>query len=487
MSPDDETPPEPVEEEEDFAAMFAESVEPAVFEEGQTLQGVVVSIGRDVVFVDVGGKGEATMDLEELQDEEGELTVEVGGTVEGVVVSTSGSVKLSHKLARGAASRRQLEDAYRAHLPVEGRVEKVNRGGYEVRIGGQRAFCPISRIDTAFTSDPEVHVGQLYTFRIIEIKEEGKDLVISRRALIEEEEQEQEAEVRKTIVPGADLPGRIVSVRPYGAFVDLGGGIQGLLHVSEMGWARVTDPTTVVQPGDSVTVRVLAVDDEKGKISLGMKQLQTDPWDAAGQSYTAGQGLTGTVTRVLEFGAFIELQPGIEALAHVSTFPPSGKRDGWKDTVSISATVAVEILTVELEKKRIGVAVIAEGSTRERSARALTIEAGAQLTGKVERHEQYGVFVFLSPGRTGLMPNEETDTAHGTDLKKAFPVGSDLEVVVLEVDPESHRIRLSRKAIREVKEKDDARAYSERQSEEQDASFGSMADKLRSAFRSTDE
>ena len=456
MSPDDETPPQPV-EEEDFAAMFAASLELAVFETGQMLQGVVVLIGRDVVFVDVGGKGEATMDLSELQDEDGHLTVEVGATVEGVVVSTSGGVKLSRKLARGAATRRQLEDAYRAQLPVEGRVEKANKGGYEVRVGGHRAFCPISQIDTGFTSDPEVHVGQRYTFRIIEYKEGGKDLVISRRALIEEEEREQEVEVRKTIVPGADLPGRIASVRPYGAFVDLGGGIKGLLHVSEMGWSR-------------------------GKISLGMKQLQTDPWDAVGQSYARGHRLTGTVTRVLEFGAFIELQPGIEALAHLSTFPPSGKRDGWKDTVIVGATVAVEILTVDLEKKRIGVAVIEKDS-----ARILTIEAGAQLTGTVERHERYGVFVFLSPGRTGLMPNEETDTAYGTDLKQAFPVGSEIEVVILDVDPESHRIRLSRKAIREVEENNDARAYSKRQSEGQEASFGSMADKVRAAFRPADE
>ena len=185
MSPDDEAPPQPV-EEEDFAALFAASLEPAVFETGQVVQGVVVLIGRDVVFVDIGGKGEATMDLAELQDEDGQLTVEVGATVEAVVVSTSGGVTLSHKLARGAATRRQLEDAYRAQLPVEGRVEKAKKGGYEVAVGGQRAFCPISQIDTGFTSDPEVHVGQLYTFRIIEYKEEGKDLVISRRALIEE-------------------------------------------------------------------------------------------------------------------------------------------------------------------------------------------------------------------------------------------------------------------------------------------------------------
>ena len=477
MSPDDETPSAPA-EEEDFAALFAASLQPAVFEIGQLLQGVVVLIARDVVFLDVGGKGEATMDLTELQDEDGEVTVEVGATVEGVVVSTAGGIKLSHKLVQGAATRRQVEEAYRAKLPVEGRVESVNKGGYEVRIGGQRAFCPLSQIDTAFTSDPEVHVGQVYTFRILEYKDEGEDLVVSRRALIEEEEREQEADVRKTIIPGADVPGRIVSVRPYGAFVDLGGGIQGLLHVSEMGWSRVSDPSTVVQAGDTVTVRVLGVDNEKGKISLGMRQLQTDPWDAVGPSYASGQRLTGTVTRVVEFGAFIELQPGIEALAHLSTFPPTGKRDAWKDAVSVGATVAVEILTVDLDKKRIGVAVIAKDS-----ARVVVIEAGAQVTGTVDRHERYGVFVFLSPGRTGLMPNEESDTAYGTDLKQAFPIGSEIQVVVLEVDPDSHRIRLSRKAIREVAEGDDARAYSKRQIKEQDATFGSMADKLRAAFR----
>jgi len=390
MSPDDEKPEVPI-EEEDFASMLEESFEPLVFEEGQMVQGTVVSIGKDVAFVDVGGKGEATIDLEELLDDEGDLDTEVGATVEGVVVSTSGGIRLSHKLARGAATRRQLHDAYRARLPVEGRVEKSIKGGYEVRVGGQRAFCPISQIDTAFTSEPSVHVDQLYTFRIIEYKEEGKDLVVSRRALLEEEEREQEEEVRKTIVPGADLPGRVASVQPYGAFIDLGGGIQGLLHVSEMGWSRVSDPAKVVQPGDSITVRVLGVDDEKGKISLGLKQLQADPWETAGPTYAASQSLTGTVTRVMEFGAFIELQPGIEGLAHVSTFPPSGKRDGWKEAVAPGASVAVEILTVDLEKKRIGVAVIEEGSSRARAARATRIEPGARLTGNVERHERYGV------------------------------------------------------------------------------------------------
>ena len=355
-------------EEEDFAQMLEESLQPTVFKEGETVEGRVVSVGKEVAFVDVGGKGEATIDLEELVDSDGNLDVQTGDIVQGVVVSTRGGLKLSHKLARGAATRKQLDEAYRAGLPVEGRVEKSIKGGFEVRVGGQRAFCPISQIDTAFTEDPSIHEGQAYTFRIIEFRDDGKNLVVSRRAILEEEQREIAEEIRRTIVPGADLPGRVVSVRPYGAFVDLGGGIQGLLHVSEMGWSRISNPATVVQPGDEIKVRILDVDDEKGKISLGLKQLQADPWDTAADTYEPGQQLMGTVTRVAEFGAFVELEPGIEGLAHVSTFPPSGKRDGWKSAVTPGVAVAVEILSVDLERKRIGVALVREGERADEKA-----------------------------------------------------------------------------------------------------------------------
>jgi ribosomal protein S1 len=205
-------------------------------------------------------------------------------------------------------------------------------------------------------------VGQLYVFRIREYKEDGKNLVVSRRALIEEEEREQAEAIRRTIVPGADLSGRVASVVDYGAFVDLGGGIQGLLHVSEMGWSRMTKPAEVVQPGDEITVKVLRVDDEKGRISLGLKQLQADPWSNAEDTYEVGQVLMGTITRIAEFGAFVELQPGIEALAHASTFPSAGKQDAWKAAISAGSPVAVEILSFDPEKKRIGVAVVEERS-----------------------------------------------------------------------------------------------------------------------------
>jgi small subunit ribosomal protein S1 len=259
----DETPETPP-EDEDFARLFEESLKPKAFREGDEISGKVVAFGTDVAFVDVGGKGEAVIDLEELKDADGKLQVSVGDTVKAIVVSTSGGMKLSHKLARHAATREALRNAFESGLPVEGRIEAVIKGGYEVRFSGQRAFCPISQIGTAYTEDPAVHVGKVYLFRIVEHKAEGKNIVVSRRALLEEEERERALEVRKLIVRDAVLPGRVVSVRDYGAFVDLGGGIQGLLHVSEMSWSRVTDPASVVKPGDEVEFYVLSVDDEKG-------------------------------------------------------------------------------------------------------------------------------------------------------------------------------------------------------------------------------
>jgi len=479
---DELTPPDDA-PEEDFAHLLEQSLQPTSFNEGDMVEGTVVSVGKEVAFIDVGGKGEATIDLEELADEDGKLDVQVGDLVQGVVVSTAGGLRLSHKLARGAATRARLGDAYRAGLPVEGRVEKTIKGGFEVRIGGQRAFCPISQIDTGFTSDASIHEGQVYTFRIIEYGEDGRNLVVSRRALLEEEEREQAEEVRRTIVPGAVLEGRVVSVRPYGAFVDLGGGIQGLLHVSEMGWSRVSDPGQVVQPGAEITVKVLQVDDEKGKISLGLKQLQPDPWSTAEDTYEVGQLLKGRVTRVADFGAFVELEPGIEALAHVSTFPPGARRDAWKAGVAPGTQVVVKLLSFEPERKRIGIAVVEEAALRTAGADEPAIVAGARLKGKVERHEKYGVFVFLAPGRTGLVPLTETGVDREADLRKAFPLGSDLEVIVLDVDPASARIRLSRKAVFEAQEQQEAREYAERQDSGRAEGFGSLADKLRAAMR----
>ena len=475
-------------EEEDFATLFEASVKAKRFENGQTIEGTIVAIGSEGAFVDVGGKGEATIELAELKDDEGNLEVAVGDRVQATVVSTAGGLTLSRKLVRGAATSRQLEHAFRAGLPVEGKVEREVKGGYEVRVARQRAFCPFSQIDTMRT-EPAAHIGRVYEFRISEYSENGRNIVVSRRVLLEETQRASAAEMRQSIVAGAVIKGRVTSVLNFGAFVDLGGGVQGLLHVSEMAWARVSDASNIVKPGDEITVKVLRVDEDKQKISLGLKQLMDDPWSAAGATYSVGQVVTGRVTRVAEFGAFVELEPGVEALAHGSTFAPTGRADGWTKLVAPGMTGSFEILSVDLEKKRIGVALLPDGSARADGAVSSQsqIAPGARLTGKVERHEKFGVFVFLAPGRTGLIPIKETGVAREGDVVKAFPVGSDVEVVVLEVDPAGRRIRLSVKAIQDAREADEVREYAEREGAAPAQGFGSLADKFRAALKPREE
>src|SRR5687768_2573691 len=276
-------------ESEDFAAMFEASQQAKRIQQGQTIEGTIVAIGPEVAFVDVGGKGEAVIEINELKDEDGNLEVAAGDRIQAIVVSTVGGLTLSRRLARGAATDRQLEDAFKTGLPVEGKVERPVKGGYEVRIARQRAFCPISQIDTVRNTDPAQHEGRVYQFRIVDYKEGGKNLVVSRRALLEEEQQASAAETRRSLVVGAVITGRVTSVREFGAFVDLGGGVQGLLHVSEMGWSRVTDTSHLVKAGDEITVKVLRVDDDRQKISLGLKQLTDDPWSNVASRYEVGQ------------------------------------------------------------------------------------------------------------------------------------------------------------------------------------------------------
>jgi small subunit ribosomal protein S1 len=470
---------------EDFAAMFEASVKARRFDRGQSIEGTIVAFGPEVAFVSIGGKSEAQIDLAELKDAEGDVEVSIGDRIQAVVVSTAGGIVLSRKGVRNAATQRELEDAYRSGLAVEGKVEKVVKGGYEVRIARERAFCPLSQIDIIRTVDPAVHEGKVYTFRIIEYKDGGKSVVVSRRKHLEEEQRASAAEVRRTIVAGAVVTGRVVSVLDFGAFVDLGGGIQGLLHVSDMSYSRETTPNAMVAPGDEITVKVLRVDEATQKISLGLKQLMDDPWSTATTRYEVGQVLTGRVTRVAEFGAFVELEPGIEALAHASTFAPTGRRDGWTKSIRPGVTATFEVLSIDSVQKRVGVALVEEGSSKAPGTSSTRGSAapGDVVTGKVERHEKFGVFIFLSPGRTGLMPLAETGLDRDADVAKAFPLGSDVEVVVLEADPAGRRIRLSKKAVAEQNERAELREYAARSDAAPKASIGSLADSLREALK----
>ena len=352
------------EPEDDFATMFEASERARRVTKGQIIDGTIVAIGAEVALVSVGGKSEAEIDISELLDEDGKLEVKVGDRIQAMVVSTAGALRISRRLALGAANARQLEDAFQAGLPVEGKVERAVKGGYDVRIARQRAFCPFSQIDIIRNTEPAQHEGRVYKFRIVEYKEGGRNLVVSRRVLLEEEQQASAAAVRSSIVEGAVMTGRVVSVRDFGAFVDLGGGVQGLLHVSEMAWARVSDTTQVVKPGDEIAVKVLRVDADRQKISLGLKQLATDPWSSVADTYKTGQLRTGRVTRVADFGPFVELEPGVEGLIPLSESGVARDAD-VKKAFRVGNTVQVVVQEVDAAARRIRLSVTAVDQVRE--------------------------------------------------------------------------------------------------------------------------
>jgi small subunit ribosomal protein S1 len=477
---------------EDFATLFASSVQTRRLQNGQTVDGTIVGIGPEVALVDVGAKSEATIAVAELQNDDGAIEVRTGDRIQATVVSTSGGLTLSRRLQRGAATRRQIEDAFHAGLPVEGKVESQVKGGYSVAVAQQRAFCPGSQIAILREIDPAAHVGRVYTFRIIEYRDDGRKFVVSRRALLEQEQKARAEEVRRSLAVGAVVTGRVVSVRDFGAFVDLGGGVQGLLHVSEMGWSRVIDPATVVSPGDELAVKVLRIDAKGGdeRIALGLKQLGDDPWSAVPDRYAIGQVTAGRVTRIADFGAFVEIEPGVEALAHASTFAPTGRQGGWAKSIAVGMTGVFEILSLDPGKKRIGVAKVDAGSSRaagEAPTRS-AIAPGARLAGTIDRHEKFGIFVFLAPGVVGLLPRSETGASSDADLKKMFPAGASVDVVVLEADPSGRRIRLSVTAIQKAEEAAEVRDYAAREDAAAGAAgFGSLADKLRGALTRQDK
>ncbi|HSD87189.1 MAG TPA: 30S ribosomal protein S1 [Kofleriaceae bacterium] len=350
-------------EDEDFAAMFAESERdkpktkrPKI---GDMVKGKVITVGKDAVFVDLGSKAEGQLERDQVSDKEGKLLVKVGDVIEARVVSdASGVLMLRTKLSRGPEARAELQQAQELGIPVEGLVTEVVKGGLSVDVAGVRAFVPASQIDNRFVDDLSKFVGQKLTFRIT--RYEPRNLVLSRRALLEEEQEKLAGETRKKLVPGAVLRGKVVGFKPFGAFVDLGG-IEGMLHVSELGFTRVEKPEDLLALGQELDVAVLKIEPgEKGdRISLSLKALGNDPWRDATASLHEGSRVKGTITRLQPFGAFVEIAPGVEGLVHISELGAGRRINHPKEVVSIGQEVEAGVLAVDHEKRRLSLSMAA--------------------------------------------------------------------------------------------------------------------------------
>src|SRR5262245_43342265 len=371
-------------QDDDFAKMFAESERAAPKggkrpRVGDVVSGKVISIGKDTVFVDLGGKAEGSLDRAQVSDAEGTLQIKLGDKIDARVVADAGGVlTLRVKVGRGPEARAELEQAQQLGLPVEGVVTEVIKGGVSVDVAGVRGFCPASQIDVRFVDDLTTYIGQRLTFRIT--RYEPRNMVLSRRALLEEENARRAAETRKKIEPGAVLRGKVVSFKPFGAFVDLGG-IDGMLHASALGYARAQRPEDMLSLGQEVDVAVLRVEpgDKGERISLSLKALASDPWRDTVAALSEGTRVHGKVTRLQPFGAFVEVAPGVEGLVHISELGAGRRVNHPREVVSVGQEVDAVVLSVDHERRRIGLSMTpsGEGTAEDVAEAAKVVKAHA--------------------------------------------------------------------------------------------------------------
>jgi small subunit ribosomal protein S1 len=474
-SEEPDTPPS-----EDFAKLFAAASTGPALRVGEVVKGRVIQIGAENVFVDVGGKGEAWMDRAELVGDDGRLRVAVGDAVEATVMSAGDEVRLSTKVRQGAQARQALAVAAQSGVPVEGKVAAVIKGGYEVTVAGLRAFCPLSQMDVRRVETAEEYVGRVLEFRITTYGESGRNIVLSRRRLLEEQAAKTAEQTWQKIVTGAVLPGTVAALADFGAFVDLGG-VQGLVPLSELSHSRVGRPADRLRVGEPVTVKVLRIDQEKSRITLSLKALEGDPWVAVAGRLRERQVVVGRAVRTTEFGVFVELLPGVDGLLHVSEIPRS-RQAAMRETVAAGAELPVLIVSIDGDRRRIALALAPEGAVAGQEMTS-SVEAGALLTGTVDRVEPFGVFVKLGPGQTGLIPNAELGPTGSPDPRKAFPAGTEVKVLVLAIEEGGRRIRLSRAKALEKEEQAESQAYL-REATKQGEGFGTtLGERFRQARR----
>jgi small subunit ribosomal protein S1 len=340
---------------DDLAKMYEQSFTGmGYFKPGQAVQTEVVSISKDCVFLQLSGKSEGILDRDELTDKEGNLTVEVGDTLRVFFLDAeNGELHFTTKISGKAAGAEMLEQAYLEKMPVEGLVEKEIKGGYEIKFGEFRAFCPYSKMGERRSDDSAEYVGKRLTFKIQEYKEHGRSILVSNRAIHEEARAEKLEALKKTLQEGMVVTGPVASIQPYGAFVDLGG-IQALLPVSEISRSRVEDIWAVLSVGQEIQASILQIDWPKERITLSMKSLLADPWETAMEKYPKGTKHTGKVVRLADFGAFVSLESGIDGLVHSSEISKAGSYDPRGGlNLKVGQTLSVEILGVDQANRRI--------------------------------------------------------------------------------------------------------------------------------------
>lgn len=452
---------------------------PGRLELGQKIRSKIISISDDLAYIDLGSKSEGVIDVNELVDSNGDLIVKEGDELEASFVSVQNGMKKMTTLMYGYLPTQldEIRSAYNAGLPIKCEIKREVRGGFEASAAGVRCFCPFSQIDMKGGREGGVYLGRTFAFKVLEYKDEGGlNVVVSRRALLEEEKREQIERLKETLEIGMDVTVPINSIHKFGVFVTLGG-IDGFIPVSQISWERIVSPENKLSLGEKVSARVLSLDWDKNRITLSIKATQPDPWLNVSDKYAVESRVKGEIVRLAQFGAFVKLEPGVEGLVHISNMGTGRRINHPKEAAEVGQSIEAYVLSVDAENRKISLSLQPKPKPKKINYPAV----GELVEGFVEKVMPFGVFIKMKNGLTGLIPNHEMGTSRGTDHGKMFPIGSTMQVVVSEVDTVQRKIKLSRKGLMEKKEREEVHQYRDalKEHEKTSESFGSFGKLLK--------
>ena len=435
---------------ESFAELFEQSQQAiSKLKPGAIVTGIVVEIRNDVVVINAGLKSEGIVPIEQFRDEQGVLEVQVGDEVKVALEALEdgfGETKLSREKAKRSLVWDELEEAFEKSAAINGRISGKVKGGFTVDIKDVRAFLPGSLVDVRPVRDPVYLEGKDLDFKIIKLDRKRNNVVVSRRAVVESEFSAEREQLLERLKEGAVIKGVVKNLTDYGAFVDLGG-IDGLLHITDMAWKRVRHPSEVVNVGDELEVRVLKFDRERNRVSLGLKQLGDDPWVNIARRYPVGSRLFGKVSNVTDYGCFVEIEPGVEGLVHVSEMDWTNKNVNPAKVVQVSDECEVMVLDVDEERRRISLG-IKQTHSNPWETFAAVHKKNDRVSGSIKSITDFGIFIGLEGGIDGLVHLSDISwQTTGEDLVRNFKKGDEIEAVVLAVDPERERISLGIKQL----------------------------------------
>ncbi|HBJ1941528.1 TPA: 30S ribosomal protein S1 [Salmonella enterica] len=436
---------------ESFAQPFEESLKEIETRPGSIVRGVVVAIDKDVVLVDAGLKSESAIPAEQFKNAQGELEIQVGDEVDvalDAVEDGFGETLLSREKAKRHEAWITLEKAYEDAETVTGVINGKVKGGFTVELNGIRAFLPGSLVDVRPVRDTLHLEGKELEFKVIKLDQKRNNVVVSRRAVIESENSAERDQLLENLQEGMEVKGIVKNLTDYGAFVDLGG-VDGLLHITDMAWKRVKHPSEIVNVGDEINVKVLKFDRERTRVSLGLKQLGEDPWVAIAKRYPEGTKLTGRVTNLTDYGCFVEIEEGVEGLVHVSEMDWTNKNIHPSKVVNVGDVVEVMVLDIDEERRRISLG-LKQCKSNPWQQFAETHNKGDRVEGKIKSITDFGIFIGLDGGIDGLVHLSDISwNVAGEEAVREYKKGDEIAAVVLQVDAERERISLGVKQLAE--------------------------------------